>query len=172
MDTQVIAPASPPPRAQTFNGPLESGLRSLILLAETYPRGFDLQTMVVLDYLMLHTAQLKGPEDLHPPVPFQSAEFLVRRGLIERGLLLMMSRGLVERYTDSRGIHYRAGELAAPFLDALQQSYFSEVQKRARWLSKIFGTLDDDAIRAVLRRYADHWVEEFHTTERNLATET
>ena len=171
MDAKMIAPSAAPGRAQTFNGPLESGLRSLVLLTEAHPRDFDLQSMVVLDYLLLHTAQLSGPDDLHPPVPFRSAEFLVRRGLVERGLLLMMTRGLVERQAGSDGIRYRASEAASPFLEALRQPYFAEIRIRARWISSIFGALDDAGIRAVLRRYVDRWAEEFHAVERGLAAE-
>src|SRR5262245_41381594 len=98
-----------------FNTPLETGIRSIALLAAVYPRSFDLQRMVGLDHLVVHTGDVGGPKSLHPAVPFRSAELLVRRNLIERGLLLMLSRKLIERRAAPSGVVYIGAELAAVF---------------------------------------------------------
>jgi hypothetical protein len=47
----------------------------------------------------------------------------VRRALIERGLLLMLSRSFVSRRVSAVGIEYQASESAAPFLAMLQSEY-------------------------------------------------
>ena len=39
-----------------FNNPIESALRSLVLLVEHYPNSLDLQRLIYLDYLLVHSA--------------------------------------------------------------------------------------------------------------------
>src|SRR6266403_6319314 len=95
-----------------FNSPLETGIRSVGVLVAAYPRVFDLQRMVAFDHLVVHTGDVGGPRSLHPELPMRSTELLVRRGLVERGLLLMISRRLVTREPTAEGIYYRAGEFA------------------------------------------------------------
>ena len=87
-----------------FNSPLESGVRSLIILLNTYPKPIDIQLIVELDYFVLHSADIGGPSSLHAALPYRSGELLIRRGLIENGLMLFISRGLVERVMSSEGI--------------------------------------------------------------------
>ena len=80
------------PEVQTFNSPIETGVRALILLAESYPDQLDLQRLLEFDYILVHTTDVDGPPSIHPALPLRSGELLVRRHLIERGLMLMMSR--------------------------------------------------------------------------------
>ena len=82
---------------QTFNSPIETGVRALILLAESYPNQLDLQRILEFDYIMVHTGDVDGPPSIPPALPLRSGELLVRRQLIERGLMLMISRGLIDR---------------------------------------------------------------------------
>jgi hypothetical protein len=155
----------------TFNGPLEAGVRAVAVLAAAHPDSFDLQRLVALDYLLVHTGDIDGPESLHPPTPLHSAELLVRRKLVEQSLLLMMTRDLVEREMMPDGIRYRAGEGAQPFLDALQSEYIEALKYRAKWLAKRLGSLSDADFRNVMRRFFEQWVEEFQNVERSLGTE-
>lgn len=162
---------NPASHAITFNGPLETGIRAVAVLAVAHPRAFDLQRLIGLDYLLVHTGDVDGPDSLHPPSPLRSAELLVRRPLIEKALLLMMTRNLVEREMATDGIKYKAGENAAPFLAALGSEYLKELKGRAEWLVKNFGDHSEQDFRAMMRRFFDHWVEEFQTTERSLGAE-
>jgi hypothetical protein len=155
----------------TFNSPLEAGVRAVSLLAAAYPRAFDLQRLVAFDHLLVHTGDIGGPSSLHPPVPLRSAEVLVRRRLIERGLLLMMTRELVSRQVGPEGIRYVAGENAVPFLGAIQSNYMNALQARARWLVQHLGTMAEGEFRALLRQYFGQWVEEFQDVERSMGTE-
>src|ERR1700712_1779461 len=98
--------------ASAFSSPLETGIRSLGVLVASYPQSFDLQRLVVFDHLIVHTGDLGGPASLHPRLPLRSAELIVRRGLVERGLMLMVSRGLLNRVVNEDGIAYCASELA------------------------------------------------------------
>lgn len=97
-------------RPSTFNGPLEAGVRTVAILGAAFPLAFDLQRLVAFDYLLVHTADIGGPESLHPPVPLQSAALLIRRRIVEDGLLLMMTRDLVRREARPSGFLYHAGK--------------------------------------------------------------
>lgn len=155
----------------TFNGPLEAGLRAVAILGSAHPRSFDLQRLVAFDYLLVHTGDVGGPASLHPPTPLQSAELLVRRRLVERALLLMMTRDLVERDFVSDGIRYRAGENAVPFLSSLTSDYLRQLIQRAAWLVRELGDKNEADFRAVMRRFFEKWVEEFQAAEQSLGAE-
>jgi len=166
---EVVASSGRKPA--TFNGPLEAGLRAVAILGAAHPRSFDLQRLVAFDYLLVHTGDIDGPSSLHPPAPLQSAELLVRRKLVEKALLLMMTRDLVEREFGDSGIRYRAGENAAPFLSSLTSEYLTALKERAAWLVENLGDRDEQQFRAVMRRFFDRWVEEFQAAERSLGAE-
>jgi hypothetical protein len=152
----------------TFNGPLEAGIRAVAILGAAYPQTYDLQRLVAFDYLLVHTADIGGPESLHPTAPLHSAELLVRRKLVEDALMLMMTRDLVVREITSEGIMYGAGENAATFLSALTTSYLLSLKNRASWLVDVLGSYADHQFRAVMRKFFDDWVEEFQSVERRL----
>ncbi|MGA8941058.1 MAG: ABC-three component system middle component 2 [Acidobacteriaceae bacterium] len=159
------------PRALTFNSPLETGVRALAVLLAAHPRSFDLQRLMAFDHLVVHTGDIGGPESLHPKLPMRSAEILVRRRLVESGLMLMASRGLVERIVDGRGIHYRAAELAAPVMSSMTTPYFAALQRCAGWAVETFASLDDTKFRVAMARFFDQWVEEFQAVQRSLAVD-
>src|SRR4051812_23493607 len=117
-----------------FNGPFEAGVRAVAILTTAYPCAFDIQRMTAFDYLLLNTAQLGGPNDLHPETPIKTPATQVRRGVVQTGLHLMMTRDLVSRNVEMGGIVYAAGEMAETFMDALQSDYFIALKKRAHWL--------------------------------------
>ncbi len=158
--SQAAAPVTP------FNSPLETGVRALILLAESYPATLDLQRILEFDYLMVHSGDVGGPPSLHPALPLRSGELLVRRQLIERGLLLMMSRGLIERLAAESGLSYQADDTAGPFLDALSADYLNDLKQRAEWVISTFGQMSDADIRKALSKVYDQWTREFQLYER------
>ena len=167
MDKSVNKPARP----KTFNSPLEAGLRAVTLLAAAYPRAYDLQRMVAYDHILVHTSNFGGPRSLHPESPMQSAELLVRRGLVERGLLLMATRDLVVREVTEYGIFYMAGENAAPFLSSIEARYSITMMDCAKWVINNFGDYDDQTFKGILRSYSGNWIEEFQAAEHSLGSE-
>lgn len=155
----------------TFNGPLEAGIRAVSILGAAYPQTYDLQRLVALDYLLIHTGDINGPDNLHPPTPTPSAELLVRRKLIEQSLLLMMTRDLVEREVTADGIKYGAGENAVTFLSSVSSSYLVALKERATWLVENLGDLTDEQFKSMMRRFFERWVEEFQYVEQSLGGE-
>jgi hypothetical protein len=154
---------------QPFNSALETGLRSICLLVADHPRSFDLQRLVTFDHLVVHTGDLGGPTSLHAAVPMRTAELLVRRGLVERGLLLMVSKGLVERRVDSSGISYCAGEFSETFLSSLASDYTITLKERASWIVHEFGDLTDAQLKERVGEYFDQWIEQFQVPQQSLA---
>lgn len=125
-----------------FNSPLELGVRMVFLLLALSPRKADLQHLIYLDYAVIYSADLGGPESLHAPVPLRGAEFLSRRELIEEGLYLMSSRGLIDITATEHGIQYSAGENAASLAGIIGGKYADLLFSRCEWVAKRFSSLD------------------------------
>ena len=144
-----------------FNTPLETGIRSLAILVAAHPAPLDLQRLVEMDYLVVHSGDADGPESLHAPLPLRAGELLVRRGLIDAGLLLMMSRGLIHRLPKEDGINYVAGESAAPFLASLTTGYSRRLRERAEWAASRFENVSTEEIRRITHRFFEQWSSQF-----------
>jgi hypothetical protein len=151
---------------QTFNSPIETGMRALILLAESYPELLDLQRILEFDYIMVHTGDVDGPPSIHPALPLRSGELLVRRQLIERGLMLLVSRDLISRHATPNGFMYRAEDDAGPFIDALSAEYLDDLKNRAVWVVDRFSEMSDQDIRIMLSTVYDQWSREFQAPEQ------
>lgn len=155
----------------TFNGPLEAGIRAVSILSAAYPKSYDLQRLVALDYLLVHTGDIDGPDNLHPPTPMHSVEFLVRRKLVEKSLLLMMTRDLVEREVTPEGVQYGAGENAMMFLSSVSSNYLLSMKDRAAWLVETISDLTDEQFKSMMRRFFDKWTEEFQYADQDFEGE-
>lgn len=157
-------------RSITFNGPLEAGVRIVAVLGAAYPRAFDLHHLTALDYLLVRTKELDGPESIHPPTPIRSPNAEVRRRVVQQGLMLMMSRDLVAREATATGIQYLAGESVAAFLDSLRSPYLMELKSRANWLVNYFKDQSEEAFAQTIRQFFDDWVVEFQEFERSFGS--
>ena len=145
-----------------FNGAVEIGLRSLYLLTTAYPALYSLQRLVIFDYLLVHSDDIPGgPIGLHPQTPHRGGEILVRRGILQEGLLLYQSRGLVERVYGGGGVYFKATERSAGFLDVLCSKYVAGLWERANWVVENFGSLDDAELEDMVRQRIGQWGAEF-----------
>lgn len=152
-----------------FNSSLEMGIRSLCLLNASFPKTLDLSRLVDLDYIVLHTGDLEeinGPSSLHPPLPLRTGELLVKRGLIEKGLLLMISKNLIKRKTTNSGIQYLATDYSNPFLKTINSNYIQELNKRANWVIEQFGKLSDKEISNLINSFFDEWTTKFQAVKK------
>jgi hypothetical protein len=147
-----------------FNNPVESALRSLVLLVEVYPSTLDLQKLVYLDYLLVHSADAGGPKSLHPPTPQREGEVAVRRGLIEQGLHLLLVRRLVERRATSTGFEYAALDNAGSLVASLETEYSQQLRGRGTWVASNFAPRNLGSLNAFFREHIGRWGEEFTLT--------
>ncbi len=145
-----------------FNSPLETGVRALIILVASYPESIDLQRLIDFDYLVVHSEDADGPESLHPPLPMRAGELLIRRNIIESGLLLMMSRGFVERVATQSGISYMASDTAMPFVSCLSAPYMRILLERAEWVVNRFGKVSEIELQEITSHFFDKWTTQFH----------
>jgi hypothetical protein len=152
---------SPAGDAPLFNSPLETGVRAAVVLDAAYPRNFDLTELTWLDHLVVHTADIGGPESLHPDIPQRTGELLVRRRLVEEGLNLMRRLHLVEAQTTSEGIVYTAREEASAFVESLRSVYARELRRRAQWLAGYLREISRDELARLIAARIGRWAVEF-----------
>lgn len=150
------------PKVIVFNSALETGVRSLVILAATFPVALDLQRLVDFDYLAVHSGDVDGPDSLHPPLPMREGELLVRRKIIESGLSLMMSRGLIIKIASKEGFSYQASDDAKPFVDSLATPYMRSLIERAEWVAATFGNMANSELHNLISGFFDKWTTQFH----------
>lgn len=136
------------------------------ILVAAYPTPFDLERLVEMDYLIVHSGDADGPESLHVALPMRAGELLVRRGLIEKGLLLMTSRNLIQRLPAEDGFNYVAGDAAAPFLSSLTSTYSQRLRARAQWAVERFEGVATSEIRQITHRLFENWASQFQAIDR------
>ena len=158
---QVTAETSARPPSP-FNGTVEIGLRALCVLTTAFPAAYALQRLVIFDYFLVHSDDIDGgPKGLHPQTPHRGGEILVRRGVLQDGLTLYESRGLIERVYKDGGIFFVATDKSADFLDTLSTEYLKGLRERADWVVDCFGLLDDAELDAMVRDRVGTWGAEF-----------
>jgi len=86
---------------------------------------------------------------------------LVRGRLVDAGLGLMGTRGLIRRHATAKGFRYDAGEEAGTFVDLLHSTYLAGLKIRARWLSEHVIPMSDADVAQLLHDRIDRWAPEF-----------
>lgn len=147
-----------------LNSPLEVGMRVLMVLAEAFPAHLDINRLL-LDYGLLHSADLDGPESLHPPIPVRVGEFGVKRQHIEDGLNVMIRAGLAEMSAEDSGIEFWANESSESFLKLLESKYAHALYHRAHWVVEKLGAVDDARLLECMREIFSHWAKELEVMQ-------
>ena len=137
---------------QLFNTPLEAGVRTLLILDAFAPQAFDVATMSLLDYYIVHTGDAGGPPSLHPEINGRAGEYFVRRRLVEEGLLLMARASLVEQIFTGSGIAFRAHETATAMIDLFGSTYNRRLAEAAQWLAH---EADDQGVELFIQSLKD-----------------
>jgi hypothetical protein len=149
-----------PKTLSPFNSPLETAVRALVVLVSHYPISMDLQRLSTLDYLLVHSGDLNGPASLHPPLPYRTGEILVRRRIVQEGLYLLVSKGVVAIEQTSDGFVYHVTELAQPLLELFTSDYFSDLKDRADWIAEQFSAMPSEELQETVQN-----IFSLHTTE-------
>jgi hypothetical protein len=152
-----------------INSPLEVGVRILMLLSEAFPAHLDLNRLVLLDHGLLHSADLGGPDSMHPPLPIRAGEFGMKRRTIEQGLEIMIRAGLAQMDVSDGGIHFRASDRAYGFVNVLASEYAAGLHSRASWVIDHFDDLSEASLREQMRDIFNNWSEEFEDMETPIA---
>ena len=137
-----------------FNNKIETGLRVLTILNSTYPKSYDLQSMVYLDYLAVHSGDInKSIKSLHPAVSNRKGELLIRREIIFSSLELFIEKGLIDRLYSENGIEYKASENSTTFIDSLSEQYSIELQNRSNWINNFVKELSPESLQKQLSNF-------------------
>ena len=153
--------SSHPKRDPLFNSPVETGLRTLVVLEAMYPRPCRLSELTWFDHAVVHTNDLGGPPSLHPDLDSSVGELLVRRKLIEEALNLLQQLHLVEACYDEQGVTYLPGEESPTLVDLLVSPYNQKLRECAEWVATNFRELKSDAIEEVFADRVGRWTAEF-----------
>lgn len=159
MEDKVITAAN----SGLFNSPLETGVRTVVLLNYAYPHAFDLKELTWLDHLVVHTGDIGGPESLHPNVQNRNGELLVRRTLVEEGVALMRRVHLIEAKYGKTGIAYAAMDQTASFVTLLRSEYGRALKERAKWLIAYLAERGEEHLQEVIRQKIGRWTVEFQS---------
>lgn len=149
-----------------FNSALETGIRTVCVLIADLSNKFDIQQLLAFDHLVVHTGDVKNaPSSLHPDTFQRNGELLVRRPLVENGLILMEHKRLINRIITDNGFYYSATELAYVFIESLTNKYVEELYERAQWAVTMYKDYGDNLFSEVFNTAFDRWRNEFQIAE-------
>jgi hypothetical protein len=104
-----------------------------------HPRKADLQQLMYLDYAVIYSSDVGGPESLHTPVPLRGGEYATRRQVIEYGLFSMAARSFVDVVAGEDGILYGIGENGSSLIELIEGPYASRLATRCQWVADTLG---------------------------------
>lgn len=114
-----------------------------------------------MDYCLLHSADLGGPESVLPAISTRGGELAIKRSVLEHGIQLMARAGMIDAVASTDGLTYRASEAALPFLRLVSSPLLDRLTEVAGWAVTEFGDFSADGIRERIRLIADRWSEEW-----------
>lgn len=167
-DENDAIPTAPPQRQvarSPLNGPLEVGMRILMVLTEAFPAELDLNQLVLIDHAVLHSGDIGGPSSLHPAVPMGAGEISVKRQTIQAGTELLVRFELAEIHIAATGVLYFAGSSAQHFVDVLGSGYSVLLRDRVKWALSRFDNLTEEVLRESTKAVFNSWSEEFHWSD-------
>ncbi|MGV0751429.1 ABC-three component system middle component 2 [Empedobacter brevis] len=146
-----------------FNNPLEVGLRLLCILNEAYPKKISLQSLIYVDYIIIHSGDFDSAiESIHAPVPYRESEIYIRRNLIKSSLDFLLNKSLIEISYDVNGITYLASENSTPFLENLSENYTLELIKRVDWFFNKYESINESILKNIFDKKNNLTQSEFN----------
>lgn len=141
-----------------YNSPMEFGLRSLFIMSAAPTSHFDLQRLIYLDYLAVHSDDVEGgPVGLHAKIPYRSAEILVKRALIEKGVMGLVGKELVTVIFNDTGVNYQISELGLRFISLFQSEYALRLIQICSWLNGEFSASTTSELEQFINGHMTLW---------------
>jgi hypothetical protein len=144
-----------------YNTPIEIGLRCLIILNENTRRSIDLERLMYIDFLALNTFDFGGPESIHPPLPNRGVQVYSRRSLIQKGVLILLSKQLIEIQSTALGFSYLINSAGKSFLKYFESQYFFSLVERVKWSTSYLSNYSTAEIEQILNQNFSTWGSEF-----------
>lgn len=142
-----------------LNGPLEVGLRVLVILDAQFPRALNVDDLLVLDHVALHSGDFSGPDSLHPALPLRAADVGARRDGIRHGVEMLIHRGLAAPKLELQGILFEASERSHSIVELIESHYLRLFRERVRWAIEASFALSPADTREALSDIVRSWPE-------------
>ncbi len=146
MDPVTKSPSS---QVRLYNSPLELGMRALIILRH-HSAMIDLDKLMYLDHLALHTEDIGGPPSLNAPIPNREVQIFARKQLLQQGLTILLSKQLISVITSSDGIGYAINKTGQKFLEYFTSDYFINLNSTVQWVTERFQQLSTQRLGAFI----------------------
>ena len=154
-----------------FNTPIEIGIRSLVILNEGEQDKVDIERLMYVDYLSLNTFDIGGPESLHAPIPNRGVQVYSKKEIIQKGLVLLLSKELVKLSATEDGFMYSITEAGRKFLEFFQTKYFQDLVSKVKWVNENFKEYSTTELKEYIDTNIQRWGSEFivtNDTDNNL----
>lgn len=148
---------------ELFNTPVESALRSLLIINEM--KTLSLDQIILYDYLCLNSGDFNGPPSIHAPIPNRNVQILIRRQIIKEGLKVLISKELISVKPLKTGMFYTCNKLTQPFISAMVSNYKIKLSERVTWAAVQFKGWPESKLRKYLDINIENWKDEI-TTEK------
>lgn len=149
-----------------YNSPLELGIRCLIIL-DFLNKQTEIETLMYLDYLSLNTKDIDGPESLHAPIPHRGVQVYARKEILSKGIIILISKQLIDIVPTNKGICYQINETGNKFLEFFTSEYFEELKSRVKWVVEKFYTFSNTELNEFVNIRLEKWGGEFLSNQTN-----
>lgn len=148
-------------KLQLYNSPHEVGVRILFIL-DICNKRMSKQRIMYYDYFALHLNDLDSSKSsLHPDNPNHSSEIAIKRELINRGLDLVLAKGLISVKYSKTGIYYCSNQLTHSFVELFQNDYVTELKQSISIVDSFFSHQSDAQIYKYINQNIGKWIGEF-----------
>ena len=147
---------------QVFNSEIEVGIRVLVVLEKSSIIKHSLQRLCVYDYILLHASDIDlSQSNIHPLHPYRSSEYPIKFLAIKKALYSLISRKLLNVYSDKDGITYGCSDRTKWFLNAFESQYAKKLKQTAEWINDKFSGSTDEELSMLMKLKITKWGDEF-----------
>lgn len=143
-----------------YNSPLELGIRSLMILNHLRA-SVDLDYLMYIDHLSLNTSDISGPESLHAPIPRRGIQAFARREIIRKGIIILLSKQLINVTISNFGVLYEINQVGRSFLGFFGSEYYLALNQRIKWVTEKFVEYRSSDLEKFVSENLEKWGGEY-----------
>jgi len=118
-----------------YNGHVETGMRSLVILDACSPLAFTLDELRLLEHFVVFGEDIGAPAgNLHVPLPNRANAHSFRGPMVQKGLDLLAGIGRAIRSSGPQGVVYSAPEGGESLLNYVTAEYLLKMHEVASWM--------------------------------------
>jgi len=118
-----------------YNGHVETGMRSLVILDACSPHAFTLDELRLLEHFVVFGEDIGAPTgNLHVPLPNRANAHSFRGPMVQKGLDLLIGLGRTIRSTGIDGDVFSVPEDSVHLLDYVTVDYLLKMHGIALWM--------------------------------------